>query len=127
LIALDASAAVLALLNDGAARRSVASDSVAVPHLVDSDVANALRGRVLRGRLASGDAASALAGWARLGLRRFPVVGLLPRIWELRDNLTAYDATYVALAEALDVPLVTADARLAHAPGPTCPVVVVRR
>jgi predicted nucleic acid-binding protein len=54
------------------------------------------------------------------------VVGHLPRIWQLRDNLTAYDATYVALAEALSCELVTADARLARAPGPACPITVVR-
>ena len=55
------------------------------------------------------------------------MVGLLPRIWELRDNLTAYDATYVALAEGLACDLVTADARLAQAPGPSCAIKVVRR
>jgi predicted nucleic acid-binding protein len=55
------------------------------------------------------------------------VVGLLGRIWELRDNVTAYDATYVALAEALDCSLVTADARLARASGPLCPITVLRR
>ena len=69
----------------------------------------------------------ALARWASLGLRRLAVVGLLSRIWELRDNLSAYDATYVALAEALACELVTADARLAQAPGPTCAITVVRR
>jgi predicted nucleic acid-binding protein len=126
-IVLDASAAVLALLNDGEARRSVAREAVAVPHLVDAEVAHALRAQVRRGRVGGGDAGAALARWARLGLRRFPAVGLLPRIWELRGNLTAYDATYVALAEALDCRLVTADARLAAAPGPACAITVVRR
>jgi predicted nucleic acid-binding protein len=53
-------------------------------------------------------------------------VGLLPRVWELRDNLSAYDATYVALAEALGCPLLTGDARLAAATGPNCPTMVVR-
>ena len=53
--------------------------------------------------------------------------GLLSRIWELRDNVSAYDATYVAVAEALEAPLVTADGRLARAPGPRCTVTVVRR
>lgn len=52
--------------------------------------------------------------------------GILSRIWELKDNLTAYDATYVALAERLDVTLVTADARLARAPGPHCPIKLIR-
>ncbi len=63
----------------------------------------------------------------RLGLRRYGVIGFIARLWELRDSLTAYDATYVALAEALACELVTADARLAQAPGPTCAITVVRR
>lgn len=127
MIVLDASAAILALLNDGDARRSLASQTVAVPHLADSEVTHALRAQVLRGRISADDAGRALARWARIGLRRFTVVGLLTRVWELRDNLSAYDATYVALAEALACELVTADARLARAPGPTCPITVVRR
>ena len=127
MIVVDASAAVLALLNDGEARRSIAGEAVAVPHLTDSEVAHALRARVLRGRVSAEHAGVALSGWARLGLRRFAAVGLLPRIWELRANLTAYDATYVALAEALGCDLVTADARLAQAPGPRCAIKVVRR
>ena len=53
-------------------------------------------------------------------------VGLLERLWSLRETVSAYDASYVAVAEALDVPLLTADARLARAPGPTCPITVVR-
>lgn len=127
MIVLDASAAVLALLNDGDARRSLASETVAVPHLADSEVAHALRAHVLRGAVSPDHAGAALARWTHLGLRRFAIVALLPRIWELRDNLTAYDATYVALAEGLACDLVTADARLAHAPGPSCAIKVVRR
>jgi predicted nucleic acid-binding protein len=126
-IVLDASAAVLALLNDGDARRSLATATVVVPHLADSEVTHALRAQVVRGHVDVGDARVALDRWARLGLRRFGVVGLLPRVWELRGNLTAYDATYVALAEALTCDLVTADARLAQVPGPRCAVTVVRR
>ena len=84
MIVLDASAAVLALLNDGEARRSVADASVAVPHLADSEVAHALDTLVLRGLLPPDQAREALGLWARLGVRRFPAVGLLPRIWELR-------------------------------------------
>jgi predicted nucleic acid-binding protein len=125
-IVLDASAAVLALLNDGDARRSLATEDVAVPHLADSEVAHALRAQVLRGRADPNDASAALGRWGRLGVRRFAAVGLLSRIWELHDNLTAHDATYVALAEALACDLLTADARLAQAPGPTCPITVVR-
>jgi predicted nucleic acid-binding protein len=126
-IVFDASAAVLALLNDGAARRSLATEVVVVPHLADSEVAHALRARVLRGHMDVDSARTALARWSRIGIRRFAVVGLLGRIWELRDNLTAYDATYAALAEGLGCELVTADVRLAQAPGPTCAVTVVRR
>ena len=127
MIALDASAAVLALLNDGEARRLVARENVAIPHVADSELTHALRGQVRRGRIVEHQARAALARWARLGLHRFPAVGLLARVWELRDNLSAYDATYIALAEALGCALVTADARLAQAPGPTCAITVVRR
>ena len=127
MIVLDASAAVLGLLNDGDARRLMAGDTMAVPHLADSEVAHTLRSGVLRGQVGAGEARTALDRWSRLGLRRFAVVGLLGRIWELRDNVTAYDATYVALAEALDCSLVTADARLARASGPLCPITVLRR
>lgn len=126
MIVVDASAAVLGLLNDGDARRTLATASVAVPHLADSEVANALRAQVARGTIVERDGSRALDIWSRLGLRRFAVVGLLPRIWQLRDNLTAYDATYVALAEAIDCELLTADSRLAGAPGPTCPIMVVK-
>jgi predicted nucleic acid-binding protein len=126
-IVMDASAAVLALLNDDAARRSLATETVGIPHLADSEVASALRGQALRGQLDAIVAGTALATWSRLGLRRFTVAGMLTRVWELRDNLTAYDATYVALAEALSCELVTADARLAQAPGPGCTITVVRR
>ena len=126
MIVLDASAAVLALLNEGDARHSLATEDVAVPYLADSEVAHALRAQVLRGRVGADDARAALTGWRRLGVRRFAAVGLLGRIWVLRDTLTAYDATYVALAEGLACGLLTADARLARATGPTCPITVVR-
>ena len=89
----DASAAVLGLLNHGDARRALASEAVAVPHLADSEVANALRSQVLRGTAREGEARVALDRWAQLGIRRFAVVGLLARIWALRANLTCYDAT----------------------------------
>lgn len=127
MIVIDASAAVLALLNDGDARRALANDAVSAPHLADSEVAHALRSQVIRGRVGVAVARAALDRWTRLGIRRFAMVGLLARVWDLRDNLSAYDATYVALAEALGCELLTADARLSRAPGPTCPITVVRR
>jgi predicted nucleic acid-binding protein len=88
-------------------------------------VAQALRGQVIRGVMSAEVAQTRLLRYLRLGLRRYPSVGLLPRIWSLRENLTAYDATYVALAEALDCPLATADLRLAEAPGRTCEIIRV--
>ncbi|MGB3412866.1 MAG: type II toxin-antitoxin system VapC family toxin [Microthrixaceae bacterium] len=127
MIVVDASAAVLGLLNDGEARTILGEDAIICPHLVDSEVANALRSQVLRGDLDAAAAGRAIEVWARLGLTRLAVHGLLGRIWELRENVSAYDATYVALAEALEVPLVTADGRLGRAPGPRCVITVVRR
>ena len=127
MIVVDASAAVLGLLNDGDARAYLADEPFACPHLADSEIVHALRGQVRRGDVDAADAEQAIAVWARLGMWRVPVVGMLDRIWELRENLSACDATYVAVAEALDAPLLTADAGLARAPGVTCPVTVVRR
>ncbi len=125
MIVIDASAVVLGLLNEGDARALQRDEALAVPHLVDSEVTHALRRMVLQGDVTEADAERALGTWTRMGVERFAAVGLLDRVWELRANLTAYDATYVALAEALDVALVTADGRLARSPGPRCPVTVV--
>ena len=127
MIVIDASAAVLGLLNDGEARAMLDEDAIVCPHLADSEVVHALRSQVLRGDLDAVLAEGVIGVWSSLGLERVGVVGLLGRVWELRENLSAYDATYVALAEALAVPLVTADGRLARAPGPRCTITVVRR
>lgn len=127
MIVIDASAAVLGLLNDGDARAALRDDPIACPHLADAEVAHALRSQVQRNVVAVEDAQRALETWGSLGIERFGTRGLLSRIWDLRDNLTAYDATYVAVAEALDATLVTADARLARAHGPRCAVTVLRR
>jgi predicted nucleic acid-binding protein len=115
------------LLNDGEARATLAEEAIVCPHLADSEVAHALRSRVLGGEVDAPTAASAIRVWARLGIERMSVTGLLGRIWALRENVSAYDATYIALAEALGAPLVTADGRLARAPGTQCTVTVVRR
>lgn len=127
MIVIDASAAVLGLLNDGEARSMLREGAVACPHLADSEVVHAVRSQVLRGDVEADDARRAIETWGRLGIERIGVQGLLPRIWELRDNVSAYDATYVAVAEALEAPLVTADGRLARAPGPRCTISVVPR
>jgi predicted nucleic acid-binding protein len=126
-IVLDASAAVAALVDAGPARRVVGEDQVHIPHLADAEVASSLRRLVAAGTLAATDASAALQTWQRLGVMRYPMVGLLGRVWELRDTVSAYDATYVALAESLDCALVTADARLSRAVGPRCAVTVVPR
>ena len=122
MIVLDASAVLELLLNtpagvEVAARVSDPAVGLHVPHLVDVEVAQALRRYVREGQLATEDAAAALDALRDLHLTRHAHEPLLDRVWSLRDNFSAYDAVYVALAEALDAPLVTADRRLAHAPG----------
>ncbi len=126
MIVVDASAALLGLLDDGSARRILSSERLATSCLADAEVANGLRSIVGRGQASEGDAADALDTWVRLGIERWPVMPGLARIWELRANLSSYDAAYVALAEALECPVVTADSRLAAAPGPVCAFTVVR-
>jgi predicted nucleic acid-binding protein len=125
-IVVDASAAILGLLHDGHAREILARETLTCPHLTDAEVAHAMRAQVAKGVVDSDTAGRALAVWAQLGIERFPVIGFLQRIWELRDNVTAYDATYVALAESLGCALLTADARLARAQGAKCPITVVK-
>ena len=127
MIVIDASAAVLGLLNDGDARAKLGDEAAVCPHLADSEIAHALRAQVRRGQVKTIDATRAIDTWGRLGIERVGVAGLLGRIWELRDNVSAYDATYVAVAEALGSTLVTADGRLARASGPRCTITVVRR
>jgi predicted nucleic acid-binding protein len=90
-------------------------ETLHAPHLVDLDVAQVLRRYVRSSQISSNRGREALDDLAALRLRRWPHDALIPRIWELRDNLTAYDAAYVALAEALDVPLLTRDHSLASA------------
>jgi predicted nucleic acid-binding protein len=126
-IVVDASAALSGLLNAGPARSALADHHVHVPHLVDTEIASALRRHVRTGRLTQDQGWSALDTWRRLGVTRHAVPGLLARVWELRNNLSAYDASYVALAEALRCGLLTADGRLGSAPGIRCPLTVVPR
>lgn len=127
MIVVDASAALSALLNAGPARRALAHEQLHAPHLVDSEVVSGLRRRVAVGQLTATGGWTALDTWRRLGLTRYPMVALLDRVWELREQLSAYHAAYVALAERLDCTLLTADARLGRAPDMSCPVMVVPR
>jgi predicted nucleic acid-binding protein len=126
-IVVDASAAIAGLLNDGPARRALAAEQIHIPHLIDSEVASGLRRLVMARRITAKQGWAALDTWRRLGATRYPVHGLLDRIWALRDDLTAYDAGYVALADQLGCPVVTADARLAAAAGIRCPVTLIPR
>ncbi len=122
MIVLDASAVVELLLDtpagDAVARR-IADPALALhaPHLLDVEVVQALRRYAREGELDAAAATAALDDFRRLGVQRHAHEPLLDRIWQLRQNLTAYDAAYVALAEALDAVLLTCDARLTRAPG----------
>lgn len=122
MIVLDASV-VLELLLNTAAGRSVADrihraeESLHAPHLLDVEVAQVLRRYVQRGVLSADRGRQSLAYLQQFDVTRYAHEPLLQRIWALRMTLTAYDAAYVALAEALDAPLLTRDARLAATPG----------
>jgi predicted nucleic acid-binding protein len=87
------------------------------PHLIDTEVLHALRRMTINHEISDERAADARSDFAELTLVRYPHQPLSDRVWELRHNLTAYDATFVALAEVLAAPLVTCDTRLASAPG----------
>ncbi len=131
MIVVDASVLVLALADDTAVGGDARSrlregEDLHAPHLVDVEVAAALRRLVVVERSLKAERAMlALADLADLPLRRHPHTELLVRAWELRHTIRPYDGTYVALAEALDVPLLTADARLAAATGPRCRVQLI--
>jgi predicted nucleic acid-binding protein len=104
-------------------RRTAGPDATLhAPHLLDVEVAQVFRRSVLAGALPSGRAAQALEDLALLPIYRHSHDSLLFRIWELRHNLTAYDAAYVAVAELLDAPLITCDRRMSTAPGIRVPI-----
>lgn len=118
MIVVDASAILEVLLNTRAATRVAerlfaAGETLHAPHLLDLEVAQVLRRYAAAGALTQDRGGQALEDFADLPLDRYPHHLFLDRIWELRHNLTAYDAAYVALAEALAAPLVTRDAALA--------------
>ncbi|MHB1783480.1 MAG: type II toxin-antitoxin system VapC family toxin [Acidimicrobiales bacterium] len=129
MIVVDASVLATALGDDGddgdRSRERLSHERLAAPELVDLEVSSVLRRLLLAGRLPLRRANLAMADLADLALRRVSHRALLQRSWSLRDNLTIYDASYVALAELLGTILVTADARLARAPGLLCEVEVL--
>ncbi len=130
MIVIDASVLVTALVDDGVDGHSVRGrlqgTELAAPAHVDVEFLHALRGLVRSGQTSPGRADRAIAHLVRLPLRRFELPAVASRTWQLRDNLTPYDAAYVALAELLSAPLVTSDGRLARATGPRCVIELVR-
>jgi predicted nucleic acid-binding protein len=121
-IVVDASALLEVLLGASAAkpmqdRLFAPGQTLHAPHLIDVEVAQVIRRYAANGEIDGERGGMALADLADFPLRRYPHDFLLPRIWGLRNNLTAYDAAYVALAEALEAPLLTRDRRLAAAAG----------
>jgi predicted nucleic acid-binding protein len=125
-IVVDASVLAVALADDGMdgqqARERLADDTLAAPELIDLEVLSVWRRQVAAKLMPARRAESAVADLAVLPLSRSSHQPLLPRIWELRHAVTPYDGAYVALAEALDVVLVTADVRLSRASGLRCEI-----
>ncbi len=122
MIVLDASVVLDVLLRTPSAAHLEArvfdpAQTLHAPHLIDVEVAQVLRRYTAMGEADEERCRVALIDLTSLRLTRYPHDFLLPRVWELRNNLTAYDAVYVALAEALDAPLLTCDHRLANTPG----------
>ena len=130
MLVVDASVLAVALADDGpdgdTARARLRGETLAAPELVDLEVASVLRRQNRVGMLDNRRAELAMTDLAALPMHRAAHLALLPRCWELRDNLTTYDAAYAALAEALDATLLTGDRRLAHAAGPTCTIELLR-
>ena len=130
MIVLDASALLEFLLQTPLGARVEArlfrdKDELHSPHLVDVEVTQGLRRLARMGEISTDRAAEAIADLAGLDLHRHAHLDLLTRAWKLRENVTAYDAMYVALAEALDATFVTCDAPLAKAPGHRARIEVV--
>lgn len=131
MIVVDASALVLALADQGergaAARAALAADSQwAAPEHLLIEVMQSLRGRYLAGENSAAQVAEVAAELPAIVFRKVELAPLLGRIWELKDNLTPDDAAYVAVAELLGAPLVTADLRLSRASGPRCEIRGIR-
>lgn len=131
MIVVDASVRAVALGDDGPegaiARAAVARRPYVAPELIDLEVLSVLCRQVTSASMTVARAQRALSSLADLPMRRTSHRPLLRRCWELRQTVTAYDAAYIAIAEALGIALVTADARLSRAPGVRCRVTVLGR
>lgn len=123
-VVVDSSAVVAALVDSGPdgrwAERILSTGDLAAPHLMPVETANILRRAGRAGQISADTASLAHGDLLSLRVELFPYEPLGLRVWELRENLTAYDALYVALAEVLDAPLATLDTRLTRAVGPRC-------
>lgn len=129
MIVMDASVLGPLLLDEEAeqkVRPRIQEDELVAPELVDIEVTALLRKRHRAKLLTQKRASQALADLHDLPVKRIPHRALLGRMWELRDNVTAYDAAYVAVAELYDATVLTADNRLANASGPRCRFEVLR-
>lgn len=126
MLVADASVVVLVVADASDAgavlRARLRGDAVCAPDLLRVEVVSALRRMTAAGQLTGAQAGAAIDDLLELPLSVFPTTPLLRRAWELRENLSAYDACYVALAEALACPLLTTDGRLARASGPRCAI-----
>ncbi len=128
-LVVDASVLAVALIDDGSdgvkARARLSGEELSAPWLIDLEVVSVWRGLARGGHLAPGRVDQALADLRAIPVHRVGHTSLLERCWELRANLTVYDAAYVALAELLQVPFLTGDRRLARASGPRCEIEVL--
>ena len=128
---IDASVLVAALVDSGHegewAESILAEDPLASPELALAEASNILRRLERAEHISRMEATSAHGDLLQIDLELFPFSPFAARVWALRDNLTSYDAWYVALAEALDCPLITLDRKLSRASGPTCEVIAPPR
>ncbi|MGO1319151.1 MAG: type II toxin-antitoxin system VapC family toxin [Galactobacter sp.] len=117
---------VVEVLTGASTVSALGHEPLAAPHLLDSEVMNVLRNLERRHAVTAVESTTRVAAFEALQIRRFPAAPLRRRIWELRHSVSAYDATYIALAESLKVTeFLTTDARLARAIGPRCTIRVL--
>lgn len=130
MLVIDASVLAVALIDDGPdgdlVRQRLRGEKLTAPALIDLEVVSVWRGLARGGHLDARRVGQALDDLQDLPIQRVEHTPFVARCWELRDNLAIYDAAYVALAEALEAPLLTGDRRLARATGPRCAIEVVK-
>jgi predicted nucleic acid-binding protein len=123
-VVIDASTVVAALIDSGPdgewAEQFLAVPELAAPHLMPAEVTNIVRRSLMKGLITSDVASLALADLDAIQVQLFEFSPFAARVWELRNNVTSYDAWYIALAEAVSAPVATLDVRLSRAVGPHC-------